>query len=219
MTLTNDLNFTLSNPCPRGGWLGAQHDCRAKDYRSWRKILIGLRQSLISARCLDTSSEFDIAVCGWLHAYADLELLRPHPTSYGLAMIRVMSQADPTLQFPIWAGLRMDTAALYPADPSIEFHWTSGEGSPAGANYSEITMSLVRFIAEGWELFQQGVDDGEVPVQSSEVTRASRRPAPVNWFPVALVGIGITSFIGLVAYGAAKIVPVYAQYERAKRGK
>ncbi len=215
MSLVNDLGFRISDPCPRK-YLGGM-DCRDRDYRSWRKVLIGLRRSLITARCLTQSTPYHVRVCGWLKSFADIEKLKGHPTAFGVAMVRVMNDPDPVLNYPKMAGLYMDTAARYPGDPSIEFGW-SLEG--VSANYNAITQEMLVSLKEGMELYEEGIDEGEITRRDQEVDRAVERPAPVpRWLRVGVAGVGIFGFLGLVAWGAAKAAPAYLQYQKAAKGR
>ncbi len=213
-TLVNDLKFSLSKPCPTGFLI--KQECGDKDYRSWRKVAVGLRATLIKLNRPGVPADFQKKVNGWLISWLDKRSgIKDYPVQYGLFFNRVVTEPDPSLTFrkELWgvpSPLNTD-AGVFPEDPPIAFNLQTIY------NYTAISNKLLLYIEEGWDMVQAAEDEGWITGKDSEVERAEDRPAEFNWLPVVVAGAAITTGLALVLYAAATILPVVTQYKKASK--
>jgi len=209
-TLVNDLQFTLSNPCPTGF---LQSQCRDQDYRSWRKVAVGLRSTLLGMNLAGVPISFQKRIQGWLLSWLDKDSgIKSYPVRYGILLERALKQPDPSLEFTkkllgVPAPFN-SSAAKFPEDPPISFNLQTAY------NYTPITKELLSYIREGWDIVQEAEDEGWLDSKSSEIERAEERTPQRRWIPLIVGGVGIAGGLGLLLYALANLLPALTKVKR-----
>lgn len=216
MTLVNDLTYTLEVPCKRG-LLGME--CTAADYKSWRKVAVALRKTVVVKLLTGGFGGQNIrAITSWLMAWVDKDA-EVNMTAKSWALLQSTRQADPDITFSrtlFGIATPVDVyAGKFPHDPPFELAVGKSLGIPVSIGPTALTMRLISYIREGYPFVETALDAGTLAQEdvAGELTQASARPpGVVNWIPLAVAGGAILGGTLVVAYFISLFV-------RARRGQ
>ena len=184
--LVNDRRASLETLCETG--LLGQRTCSESDYQSWRRIAVSVRETLLRGDYAGHEALFS-KVLSWLGDWVE-PLHEIGAIAHAVAAGKAKSQADPKLD-------RDDLR--YPA----EVYFWQGGWDPSGVVYNEITGNLAAYIAEGYQLFKQGLKDGAIdPAKVSTALKRAEDRDPPKQLPVwAKWAIGVPLVAGTLALG------------------
>ena len=180
--LVNDMQRPLSSPCPVGG-LGLR-ECGEPNYRSWRRVAIALRKTMIDA---DWSRPGSVALhaesINWLRGWVDTAEAG-NVVIAGIETSDAIKEADP----------EVPETGRFPFDLA----WYQGSITTSGWTFVEKTDQLVNYLKKGLQIYHDAVRAGAIRKKAAELERAEERPAPSRWIPIA-VGVGVVAAV--LAFG------------------
>lgn len=189
--LVNDKGNSLSSPCRTSIW---GRMCTESDYKSWRKIAVALRWTLMNAEWAEASGALYEESIGWLKEWVDLSEAGGVKEMV-VALAAVLRDADPVLP----------GGDLFPADLSW-WQGTIGVGTE-GVIYTQQTDALLNYIRKGNAIYDDALSKKIIKVKKAELERAEERPAPTaDWIKWGIGGAAILSVLGFGVWAYAEIV-------------
>lgn len=195
----NDLLRPLSAPC-RIGWLGPA--CDEANYRSWRRVAVGLRQTILGGEWSKASNDLFDRELLWLKKWVDAS--RPESVvTIAFDVKAALTEADPLLTL----------TAQFPRD----LKWYQGEYQGESQwTYKRQTDALVAYIKTGKGIYEEAVRAGVITQKSAELEQAEiSKPGPRDYTPWLIRG-GIV--IGILGFGVWAFTSV-ARVFRNRRGQ
>lgn len=182
--LTNDRKYTLDSPCPTG--IFGVDNCSEDDYKSWRRVAVAIRSTLLSGDYSDHLDLFPL-VQGWLAEWV-VPVGECPLGKWIAAATRARSIANPDFD---------RGCARFP--PTLRF-WDL-RGAASGWTYNEQVVAMVSHIREGYGLAVEALESGAVTELDATLERAKVRKPPTvptgPWQYILAGGI----FIALSAFG------------------
>lgn len=197
--LVNDLLRPLSAPC-RAGWLGPA--CDEANYRSWRRVAVGLRQTLLRGEWSRAPNELHERALLWLKKWIDPSRAES-PVTFALDTAAAMNEPDPlvpeTERFP-------RDLKWYQGEYQGESQWT----------YKKETDALVAYLKIGQEIYGEATRARVITQKATELEQAEiSEPGSRDWKPWLIRG-GVV--IGVIGFGVWAFTSV-ARVFRNRRAK
>ena len=188
MSLVNDLNHSLEAPCPVNIW---GRRCREKDYKSWRKIAVSIRSTLLAGDYSDAPDIWAQAMLWlgeWVLSVSECGIV-PHLKAIDGARTESDPDMESCARFP--PSLPFWKATYTPEDPIV---FTSGL-------YMEETDRLITYIREGLRIMKSALSEGAVAEddKGTDLDRAEQRET-VDLPKWAKYGIGTFVIVGVATF-------------------
>lgn len=187
--LVNDMLRPTSAPC-RVSWLG--DECDEPNYKSWRRVAIGLRQTLLDANWSKVSPDFHRRVVSWLKTWIDATRSDNMITT-ALDVVETMKSSDPSVP---------DTER-FPRD----LKWY--QGTYTGESrwmFVPQTKALVAYIVSGKGIYDDAVRAGAIGQKSGAMEQAEKTAAgPIDFRPWLIRGGLIMVVVGFGVWAIREI--------------
>ncbi len=191
--LVNDLLRPLSAPC-RISWIGPA--CDEANYRSWRRVAVGLRQTMLVGEWSRASTELYARDLLWLKKWIDPSRAES-PVTTGIDMNAALKESDPivpeTERFP-------RDLKWYQGEYQGESQWT----------YKRQTDALVAYIKTGKQIYDEAVRAGVITQKATELEQAEiSKPGPRDYKQWLIRGGIVLGVLGFGVWAFTSVARVF----------